>query len=55
VPYRVIPSEALALDLDDANDVERLLGLGARCPARDYLLRIGALDRLDALFRGGGA
>jgi 2-phospho-L-lactate guanylyltransferase (CobY/MobA/RfbA family) len=53
VPYAVLRLESLALDLDDPGDVAALLRAGTACPARDYLLSIGAGERVAGLTREG--
>jgi 2-phospho-L-lactate guanylyltransferase len=51
--YLVLWRDSLALDLDDAGDVAALLKTRQDCPAREFLLRIGADQRLAGLTREG--
>jgi 2-phospho-L-lactate guanylyltransferase len=45
---RVLPLASLALDIDDAADVQELVRRGEGCPALDYLRALGIEQRLAA-------
>ena len=53
VPYTILELPALALDLDDAADVEALLERAEDCPAAAYLREIGATGRLAEVRKAG--
>lgn len=50
----VLEVPALALDIDEPEDVAELLRLGVPCPAADYLRGLGVGDRLAGGDRTGG-
>jgi len=51
VPYAVMACPSLALDVDDPSDVANLLEEPRNSPAKQFLLAIGARQRLAALNR----
>jgi 2-phospho-L-lactate guanylyltransferase len=53
VPYSVFRQPALALDMDDASDVEALMRNGVDCPALRYLMEIGVPSRLSEMKKAG--